>query len=44
MAYKESEHTGLEDFIIQALQGFKRLQLTSKVSMDLYNKRLSPIS
>ena len=39
-----SKQTKLEDFTIQASQGFKHLQLTSKVSLNIYNKRLSPIS
>ena len=40
-----SKLTQLEDFTMQASQGFKCLQLTSKVSMNLYNKEIiSPIS
>ena len=35
----------LENFTIQASQGFKFLQLTSKVSMNFYNQEIiSPIS
>ena len=40
-----SKPTKLEDFTIQVSQNFKFLQLTSKVSMNLYNQEIiSPIS
>ena len=35
-----SKQPKLGDFTIQAFQGFKNLQLTSKVSMNLYNKEI----
>ena len=35
-----SKQPKLDDFTIQAFQGFKSLQLTFKVSMNLYNKEI----
>ena len=35
-----SKRSKLEDFTIEAFQGFKCLQLTFKVSMNLYNKEI----